>query len=295
MLPVPGGTFVVNAAAPNVSSDPKDKTKVSAFVLDKFEVTLGRFENFLNRGYMTQDHAPPAGAGAHPNIAGSGWDPAWNAHLLATPEQLRDALATCASGDYAGNWNLSIRTAPVVCVSWYEAMAFCVWDGGRLPTEAEWAFAASGGDEQRFYPWSTPPESQTIAPSVTYCETGVTQGGDAGTPSLSSFTCIDQLDAKSVGKSSPSGDGRFGHADLGGNAFEHVLDWYADSPPFPCAADCAQTSQNGPGGLLAHRVVRGGSFRHAEYSMRNSTRDHLPPELRFKATVGFRCARNDSP
>ena len=54
--------------------------------------------------------------------------------------------------------------AAINCVNWFEAYAFCIWDGGFLPTEAEWNYAASGGSEQRYYPWSAsfPPGATTI-------------------------------------------------------------------------------------------------------------------------------------
>lgn len=106
---------------------------------------------------------------------------------------------------------------PMNCVSWYEAMAFCVWDGGYLPTEAEWNYAAAGGDQQRVYPWSSPAGSLTPVDGshASYWDgTNCVGDGAAG--------CA-VTDLVAVG-TKPLGDGRCGQSDLAGNVAEWVLD-----------------------------------------------------------------------
>jgi formylglycine-generating enzyme len=143
---VPGGSY-------NRSNDARYPATVSSFRLDRFEV-VGRFRKFVA---AYPGSKPKAGDGAHPLIAGSGWDAAWDANLPADKPTLV-ALSKCDSSfqtwtDAPGaNENL-----PMNCMSWYEALSFCAWDGGRLPTEAEWNDAAAGGSEQRVCPWG--PES----------------------------------------------------------------------------------------------------------------------------------------
>src|SRR6185369_11301256 len=106
---------------------------------------------------------------------------------------------------------------PVNCLDWYEAHAFCIWDGGFLPSEAEWNYAATGGDQQRVYPWSSPPSSTAMDSTNAVYD---------GAPLLV------------VGSKSAGGDGRWGHADLTGSVAEWNLDWYASPYASPCA-DCA--------------------------------------------------------
>ena len=61
------------------------------------------------------------------------------------------------------------------CIDWYTAYAFCIWDGGRLASEAEWNFAAAGGSEQRYYPWGDASLDPTLASYG--CTEGVWDGG----------------------------------------------------------------------------------------------------------------------
>jgi sulfatase modifying factor 1 len=140
-LLVPGGTF--NRSYDGVDfKDPNYPATVSDFYLDKYEITVGRFRQFVKAGMGTQASPPAAGAGAHPRITGSGWDSTWNTNLPATTAALTTNLKCSTTWtDTAG----SNESKPVNCLEWYAAFAFCVWDGGRLATEAEWNYAASAG------------------------------------------------------------------------------------------------------------------------------------------------------
>jgi formylglycine-generating enzyme required for sulfatase activity len=213
---------------------------VSDFHLDKYEVTVGRFRQFVDAGMGTQTSPPKAGAGSHPLISGSGWNPQWNASLSANTAALKAAM-TCNYPTWTDTSG-SNENRPINCLDWFTASAFCAWDGGRLVTEAEWNYAAAGGSEQRVYPWSNPPTSTTIDSSyAAYC------GDSCGR-------------AQNVGAKSPKGDGKWGQADLAGNVWEWTLDWYASPFPTPCTncAALAGTSQ---------RVVRGGEFNNVDSSI----------------------------
>ena len=174
-------------------------------------------------------------------------------------------LATWSDTPAAG------ESRPINCVDWYQSFAFCIWDGGRLPTEAENNFASAGGAEQRVYPWSQPPSSTVI--DDTYAVYGCTTR-DGGCTAA---------DPPSVGSRSPKGDGRWGHSDLSGS----VNDWIFDESgpyPSPCV-DCA----NLPPASGGRRVKRGEDFVSALF-LRTDGRDSDLASFVY-VCGGFRCAR----
>jgi len=261
-LLVPGGTF--NRSYDGVDYlDRESPATVSDFYLDKYEITVGRFRAFVNAGMGTQVSPPGDGTGAHPRITGSGWTSTWSTKLAANTGALKTALKCHAAYQTWTDMVGSNESKPVNCLDWYTAFAFCAWDGARLPTEAEWNYAASGGNEQRYYPWSIPATSATIDDSyAVYC------GG----------TCR----ILNVGSKSPKGDGKWGHSDLGGNAWEWTLDYDGGAYPMPCH-DCALVTAG------SYRAFRSGSNDEIAATLRSSVRHVYYPD--YHGVVGSRCAR----
>jgi len=255
---VPAGSFYR-------SNNQQYPASVAEFALDKFEVTVGRYRKFVEAGQGTAGNPPLPGAGAHPTVPLSGWRAAWDGQLPADGGALETALQCSSEFTWTPNAGAN-ETLPINCVDWFMAFAFCAWDGGRLPTETEWEYAAAGGDAQRDYPWGTGIDDSYASYQCL---------GDGN--SACGFT-----DILTVG-SRPIGDGRWGHSDLGGNMWERVLDWYATYVA-PCD-NCATVD----GG--SERVYRGGGYRSTqESSLQSGTRMSQAPTGR-SVDVGFRCAR----
>lgn len=261
---VPGGTFVRD------NMQAAGEATVSEFRLDAYEVTVGRFKKFLSI-YSPSMIAPGAGKNTS-NSDDSGWDAKWNERLPDAKTLVSDL--NCGSGgvplatlDFGDN-------LPINCVSWYVAEAFCIWDGGRLPTEAEWSYAAVGGSEQRTYPWGSIVPAQGERRAVWDCVWG------------DPLRCEDVADIAPVG-SIGKDVGRYGHLDLAGNLAEWVQDAYSKSYIMPCA-NCANlpvASQD------VSRVVRGGYFRSdLATDLATSRRsDAYAPDSAYP--IGARCAR----
>jgi formylglycine-generating enzyme len=252
VAPVNGGQY-------DRINDPSHHANVADFHLDKFEVTVARFRQFF---LSYPGNKPVAGAGAYHLIEDSGWKTAWDAELPKTQAELGAALK-CDENfrtwtDEAG----ANEDLPINCVTWYTAFAFCAWDGGRLPTEAEWNYAAAGGDEQRIYPWGDAAADKGHV--ILDCQ--------SDGPS-----CIFRPGSK------PAGNGKWGHADLAGSMAEWTLDYHGDFPS-PCVS-CAQLEDGGFG-----RELRGGDFSHDAAAILTTARLGATPKD-LQDYQGIRCAR----
>lgn len=258
---VPGGGFTMGTATVG---------KVATFELDKYEVTVGRFKAFVN-AYT----GPPAkDAGAHPLIAQSGWQTAWNGAIAVNKAALTTAISSCEANYQTWNAPGTNDFLPMNCVSWYEAFAFCAWDGGRLPSDLEWQYALKGGSENRTYAWGNAPVPTNKQDSTeAYADYNCLAAGTTG------CTFADIL---RVG-SRPMGAGKFGQMDLGGSMYEWMLDLYEDPLPATCD-NCANLSTG------TVRVEHGGAWNDAGNRMTATFRVADDPTTR-SVTQGFRCAR----
>ncbi len=265
-LPVPAGTF-------DRLDDDLAPATVSAFKLDKFEVTVGRFREFVDAYPASR---PGAGDGAHPNVAGTGWDAAWDAELPDSRQALIDAVTATGTGDCNTPKVITFTAEPganetraMNCVNWYEAFAFCAWSGGRLPTLAEHSYASVGGGQQRIYPWSDPADDKTI--DATYA----TYGNNACLDYSTDYApCISPVGSK------PLGAGFWGHMDLAGNVGEFVMDTNLSTLAVPCN-NCVGSDSN-----LTSKVLMGGAYSLGSTELQN---DRVRSGLSRTKLGGIRC------
>jgi formylglycine-generating enzyme required for sulfatase activity len=257
---VPGGTFKRDFDDSEHFPNPGFPAAISSFLLDKFEVTVGRFREFVD-AYQQLDLQE--GQGKAPHIASDGgWDS--EAKLPADKQKLIELLESCEGHTWPAV-SIDEQQRPINCVSFNVAYAFCVWDGGRLPTEGEWNYAAAGGDQQRTRPWLAPLEGPDISPDYAY------------------YFADGNLLPTTVGKT-PLGNGRWGQADLAGNVSEWVLDYYAEYSSELCV-DCLNHTASDL------RLSRGGSFQTAADFLVVPVREQWDPDAIFP-NIGFRCARD---
>lgn len=231
------------------SEVPEHKVKVAAFNISKYEVTNQQFKEFVDAdGYKNKDF--------------------WKELISITDlnTELVGGQRIDLFQDRSGkpgplNWNNGafpegFAHHPVEGISWFEAVAYCRWRKCRLPSEAEWEYAARGSD-RRMFPW-----------------------GD-GMEVIRNWGNRQAAQSSSVG-SLPEDKSPFGVMDMARNVAEWVADsWY----PYP----------NSPLGKLekadeAYGIVRGGNYISLAYQMRTTVRERRSRLLRANG-IGFRCAK----
>jgi sulfatase modifying factor 1 len=241
MILVPGGSFLMGTDQDQIdrqfahlstrmremlrAETPRHRVTVAPFYLDKHEVTNRDFQAFV------------------------GASPDWQ------PGRLEPTLH---NGDYLkhwpeGNFPEPLARHPVTYVSWYAAQAYAAWTGKRLPTEAEWEYAACGGLGRPEYPW----------------------GGDPVTPEHANYGESKLETTTPAGSYPPNG---FGLHDLAGNVWEYCADvWRSNYAAGPETADSTR------------RAIRGGSWGGSPLNLRVRFRDSHPV-TGAGPHVGFRCA-----
>jgi len=188
---------------------------------------------------------------------------------VAVKAYLVFAKATGQTLPLAPEFNVewSKKDHPIVRVRWADALGFCEWAGGRLPTEAEWEYSARGGRTELKYPWGNTLSHE----NANYRGTGWQDAWESSSP---------------VGSFRKNGYGLF---DMAGNVWEWLADWYG--PKYYSVSP--ETDPAGPAGGL-ERVLVGGSFFNLPRVLRVSDRFKLVPHS-YSFDIGFRCVCEEIP
>lgn len=261
-------------SAGTASELPEHAVWLSPFAIDRYEVTVGRFRKFVENYdvWHAQGGNPKVGDGKNPAVAASGWGQSWSPAANDLPTNAAALLASIKCDAASQTWADAATSAltesyPINCVTWYQAAAFCIWDGGRLATEAEWEYVAAGGSLNRLYPW----------------------GASVPDPSRANFSGSDHSPFVAVGSKAANGQGYFGHLDLAGSVSEWNLDWYSgsfyaeSSSSVPCNNCASVISGSG-------RALRGIGWYFDSIYLRSAYRTWGAPGI-GDVTTGIRCAR----
>jgi len=306
MVLIPGGEFMMGGDNDQASADeyPKHKVRVHNFLMDATEVTNAQFKKFVDAtGYITVAERKPDWEELKKTLSPGTPKPD---ESLLVPSSLvfKSTTGPVNLNDYNQWWswvkgadwkhpqgpqsNLNGKANyPVVHVSWEDAQAYCKWAGKRLPTEAEWEFAARGGLKNSVYPWGNEHVNKGVAKTNSW----------EGEFPWRNDMADKYFTAAPVKSYQPNGFGLF---DMAGNVWEWCSDWYN--------ADYYKTFTGGvavdPKGLAKSfdpddpytpkRSLRGGSFLcNDNYcsGYRVARRMKSSPDTGLEHT-GFRCVKD---
>jgi sulfatase modifying factor 1 len=304
MVWIPGGRFTMGSSDKEGREDeyPKHLVEVSGFYMDETEVTNAQFRAFVKAtGYITTAERKPDWEELKKQLPPGTPKPADSllvpASLVFTPTAVPVALNNAAQWwrwVTGANWQhpegpgSSIEgkdNYPVVQVSWDDAMAYAKWAGKRLPTEAEWEFAARGSLSDQPFTWGSEPVEKGKQ------KANIWQGNFPNQNKKE-----DGFDRAAPVRSFEAN--KYGLYDMAGNVWEWCADWYRSDYYKQIQANAVSVNPKGPAEsydpdepLIPKRTVRGGSFLcHASYcaSYRVSARMKTSPDTGLEHT-GFRC------
>ncbi|MFT3822360.1 MAG: formylglycine-generating enzyme family protein [Chitinophagaceae bacterium] len=302
MVWINGGTFTMGSADKEGRADeyPQHTVTVGPFWMDETEVTNDQFQQFVKAtGYITTAERKPDWDEIKKQLPEGTPKPPDSvlvpASLVFTPAHhaisLNDASQWWrwqpgASWQHPQGPGSDIKgkgNYPVVQVSWEDAMAYATWAGKRLPTEAEWEFAARAGLINQPFTWGSEPVENGSPKANTwqghFPDVNTKRDGFTGAAPVRSFPA-----------------NAFGLYDMAGNVWEWCADWYR--PDYYKQTANGVANPTGPSSSFdpdepntPKRVVRGGSFLcHDSYcaSYRVSARMKTAPDTGLEHT-GFRC------
>jgi formylglycine-generating enzyme required for sulfatase activity/serine/threonine protein kinase len=263
MVEIHGGTMFMGDLALD-NAKPPHKVTLSSYCLDKLEVTAAAYDACAKAGNCLR--APT------------------DVHFPDMTEAQHAAFSEfCTSG------RVELANHPINCVDWHMADNFCRTRGGRLPgggarlpTEAEWEYAARGSG-QRTYPWGdTPPDHTRLNGCGPECATWFEKHK---MPARAMYDASDGYAGTAPVGSFPEGASEAGILDLAGNVWEWTADWYEEY-----TRDERENPKGPPTGT--ERVVRGGSFNGTMTAWaRPAYRWETAPDV-YNHAIGFRCAKD---
>jgi formylglycine-generating enzyme required for sulfatase activity/serine/threonine protein kinase len=244
MTNIDGGTFMMGDPDGPDDEKPLHKVTLSDFALSKYEITNEQFADFLN-DYGSDEVKEGEYAGKIMIYSSDKEERDWGVIRTSNGWQARPGY----------------KNHPAVYVTWYGANEFCDWAGGRLPTEAEWNFAAIGGNKTKKYKYA----------------------GDSDINKVAWYSENSGTHTHEVGQKQPN---ELGLYDMSGNVYEWCSDWYDEN--YYSIGPKQNPSNGNPSGK---KVLRGGSYYNKSGSSLPCNRAADPPGSHY-SNYGFRLCKN---